>query len=126
MTVGSVDVLLVEDDYDLRDATTDALEQGGYRTVAVLNGQEALEWLADAAHRPSLILLDLMMPVMDGWQFREEQLKNPAFASIPVAVLSARGDAAMDADVVCLRKPVRSKDLLAFVARFCAGGSASK
>jgi CheY-like chemotaxis protein len=117
---GPVDVLLLEDDYDLRDAMTDVLELGGYRTVAVFNGLEALEWLADADHRPSLILLDLMMPVMDGWQFREEQLKNPALASIPVAVLSARGDTAMGDGVGCLKKPVRSKDLLAFVERFCA------
>jgi len=119
MTAGTVEILLVEDDYDLREAMLDTLETGGYHTVAVPNGLEALEWLKETAHPPLLILLDLMMPVMDGWTFREEQLKVPALAGIPVAVLSARADDHLDETVVRLRKPIRAKELLAFVAKYC-------
>jgi len=114
-----VEILLAEDDQDLRDATLAVLEQGGYSAAGVPNGLEALEWLAHASPPPSLILLDQRMPVMDGPAFREEQLKSPALASIPVAILSAKADAAVDAGVLHLRKPVRPRELLAFVARFC-------
>jgi CheY-like chemotaxis protein len=118
VTLEPIDILLVEDDPDLRDAMTDVLERGGHRTKAASNGLEALEWLQETARPPALILLDLMMPVMDGWQFREEQLKDPRLAPIQVAVLSARSDA-LDAGVTHLRKPIQAKALLAFVARHC-------
>src|SRR5262245_58479142 len=84
-------VLLVEDDRDLRDAVAELLRMEGFEPVCAANGQEALEWLG-AGETPRLILLDLMMPTMDGERFRAEQLKRPWLQSIPVLILSARWD----------------------------------
>jgi CheY-like chemotaxis protein len=81
-------VLVVEDDYDVRDALVPILEYDGHRVASAANGREALEQLRTSP-APSLILLDLMMPVMDGAEFRAEQLRDPALASIPVVVVSA-------------------------------------
>ena len=92
MTSTSIDILLAEDDQPLRDARKELLHDAGYSVEAVANGRDALEWLHDAPTPPKLILLDLMMPVMDGWQFVEAQQKAANTASIPVVVLSAGDD----------------------------------
>lgn len=81
-------VLLVEDHVDLRETLAEALELDGIATKAVGNGLEALDYL-QSAPLPKLILLDLTMPVMDGFKFREEQQKAVALKDIPVFVLSA-------------------------------------
>jgi CheY-like chemotaxis protein len=83
-----VTVLLVEDHEDLRETLTEALELHGVAIKAVGNGLEALEYL-QSAPAPKLILLDLTMPVMDGFRFREEQQKAIKLKDIPVFVLSA-------------------------------------
>jgi two-component system, chemotaxis family, chemotaxis protein CheY len=81
-------ILIVDDDDDVREMLGEVLEEGGYRVASAEDGREALRYLS--AHPPPfLIILDLMMPVMDGWQFLHEQRKSPALASIPVAVFSA-------------------------------------
>jgi CheY-like chemotaxis protein len=82
-------VMLVEDDFAIRETVTDVLESEGFRVTCAANGAEALERLGRAAAPPDLILLDLMMPVMDGWEFREAQQRDPRLAAIPVVVLSA-------------------------------------
>jgi CheY-like chemotaxis protein len=115
-----LDILLVDDDDELRRAMIDLLASDDYSAVGVPNGVEALAWLRSAERPPRLILLDLMMPVMDGWQFRKEQLADPALASIPVAVLSARGNEPLDDQVEVLKKPIRPQLLLEFVAGRCA------
>ena len=105
MSVGDAKaVLLVEDDIDVREAVADTLDEAGYRVSPARNGQEALDMLRSGAVQPRVILLDLMMPVMDGWQFREEQLRDPALASIPVVALSAH---------VCATEPQTPTRLLA-------------
>jgi len=113
-------VLLVEDDFDLRDALIPVLEYDGHQVVGAANGREALEQLR-SGQRPSLILLDLMMPEMDGSQFRAEQLRDPELASIPVVVVSADAYAEQKAAVLgavaCLRKPVDIDDLLEEIRR---------
>jgi CheY-like chemotaxis protein len=81
-------VLLVEDDLDIAEAILDVLMDEGYEVAHATNGREALE-LLHSQPRPAVILLDLMMPEMDGSQFRAEQLRDPALSSIPVVVLSA-------------------------------------
>jgi CheY-like chemotaxis protein len=82
-------ILLVEDDADIRTSLADILTDEGYRVRTAANGSEALQQLRERdTPRPALILLDLMMPVMDGWKMREEMLKDSALASIPVVVLS--------------------------------------
>jgi CheY-like chemotaxis protein len=116
-------ILLVEDDDEIREALTDVLEQQGYEVEGARNGREALDMLHDHDHQhPRLILLDLMMPVMDGWQFRHKQLEDPMLARIPVVVLSAMANLrARGADLhaaECLAKPVDVDYLLQAVSRY--------
>jgi CheY-like chemotaxis protein len=80
-------ILIVEDDDDIREALSQILELEGYTVRGAANGREALD--ISSREPPSLILLDLMMPIMDGWQFRSEQLKDPNLAKVPVVVISA-------------------------------------
>jgi CheY-like chemotaxis protein len=114
-------ILLVEDDDEIREALTSALEQQGYGVDSARNGREALDRLHDGV-QPRLILLDLMMPVMDGWQFRAAQLEDPRICRIPVVVLSAmtnlraRGTDLHVAE--CLAKPVDLSHLLEAVSRY--------
>ncbi len=113
--LGSYFVLVVEDDKDIRDGLVEILIEEGYGVGAVANGALALEYLR-TQRVPSVILLDLMMPVMDGWQFRNEQLKDAALASIPVIILTADGQAKQKAATMAaadgLTKPLRLHDLL--------------
>jgi len=112
-------VLVVEDDPDQRDAVVLALQQAGYSVVAAGDGLEALEML-QAGTRPCLILLDLMMPEMDGVQFRKEQLKSSATADIPVVVVSAFGQLTRAKSLHVadyLPKPVELDRLVAVVNR---------
>jgi two-component system chemotaxis response regulator CheY len=117
-------VLVVDDDRDIRDVLTDALEAEGYRVVTTCDGQEALDWLRAGTARPCVILLDLMMPRMDGLQFRTEVLNEPRFAAIPVVVLSADPSVVATAKSLnfagSLRKPVPLEALLAAVHAHCA------
>jgi CheY-like chemotaxis protein len=88
------DVLLVEDDDDLREALRARLERRGFSVVAVSHGREALDYLFECGEPIGIILLDLMMPVMDGWTLRQELLSDPELARIPVVVLSGVSDLA--------------------------------
>ncbi len=114
-------ILLVEDDDDALKLLRAILEKEGYRVLTARNGQEALLSLC-ANERPDVIVLDLMMPVMDGVQFRKEQRESPELASIPVLVVSAHPEAAragIDA-AGYIKKPVRAEDLLEWVALLAA------
>ncbi len=82
-------ILLAEDDISLRDALADVLTEEGYEVDCASNGREALDHLAPEAPTPDVILLDLVMPVMDGWAFRDVQRSTPRLAGIPLVVLSA-------------------------------------
>lgn len=113
-------ILVVEDDPDLGQLVAEVLESAGYRTAVAGNGAEALDRLQTIDH-PDLILLDMMMPVMDGWKFHEEQQKVPAFASIPVITVTAdgnaRGKAASIQAAGYVTKPVTIDSLLDAVER---------
>ena len=115
-------VLIVEDDADLREMMAQLLTLEGYQIETVANGREALEYLNDAP-RPDVILLDLMMPIMDGWEFRRRQQGDPALADVPVIVLTALDQAqARAADlngVDFLKKPLDFDRLLELVRRRC-------
>ncbi|MCA1664401.1 MAG: response regulator [Myxococcales bacterium] len=89
---GSNTVLLVEDDEDIRASIAEILRDEGFVIVAAADGDDALRYLRGATEVPRLILLDLMMPVMDGWAFRAEQLADERLAKIPVVILSAATD----------------------------------
>lgn len=112
-------IMVVEDDADISDAMASTLEDHGYGVILAANGQEALDRLRQATTRPHLILLDLMMPVMDAWQFRAAQTSDPALSDIPVVLLSAhidiRSAAKQMAAVAWLKKPVDLRALLKVV-----------
>jgi CheY-like chemotaxis protein len=80
-------VLVIEDDDDVREALVETFEEQGYATAGAAHGQAALDYLRDATELPCLIVLDLMMPVMDGRKFRLAQLATPGLANIPVIIL---------------------------------------
>jgi CheY-like chemotaxis protein len=115
-------ILVVEDDPGLRDTLIELLEAAGYEVVGAAHGAEALAHLGRGP-LPDLILLNLVMPVMDGWQSREQLRQHPTLASIPVVVLSGVPD---DNQAVTslgvqdyLSKPVSMEQLLATVAQYC-------
>jgi CheY-like chemotaxis protein len=116
-------VLLVEDDVAISEAFAQILEDEGYAVAAAANGQEALDYLRDGGGRPHVILLDLMMPVLNGYGFRAEQLRDPAIADIPVIVVSADRGARLAAGELqvehVLTKPVDIGILLDTVAALC-------
>jgi CheY-like chemotaxis protein len=85
--MSAASILLVEDDGDLRDALVGALADEHFQVVGVANGHEALETLKGGA-RPTLILLDLLMPVMNGWVFCERIRQDPELAKIPIVAMS--------------------------------------
>lgn len=113
-------LLVVEDDPDVREAISDVLREAGYGIRAAGNGDEAMQALQGGL-KPVAILLDLMMPGMNGYEFRAQQRADPAIADIPVIVLSAmRGaDAAATSMSAagCVMKPARVDDLLAAISR---------
>jgi CheY-like chemotaxis protein len=114
-------VLVVEDDEDVRDAIRSLIEDEGYSVVEARNGREAFDVLA-AGPRPCVILLDLMMPVMDGWQLLEVLHRHDDLAALPVVVLSAARDTGQPFPNVrrYLKKPVPLDALIGAVAEHCA------
>jgi CheY-like chemotaxis protein len=118
-----VRVLIVEDNEATREALALLLQIGGYTTAEAADGREALAYLR-SHEPPRLVLLDLMMPVMDGWEFLRERRKDPALAAIPVVLFTAAGGLeapavwALGANDV-LHKPANPDDLLATAGRYC-------
>lgn len=116
------EVLLVDDDTSIRRSISGLLHARGYGVLTAANGREALEALSDR-RLPSLILLDLSMPEMDGWAFRIEQLKDPRLAPIPVIICTVVYDPAPAAEMAkadgYLAKPYDLEVLLATVQRYC-------
>lgn len=115
-------VLIVDDDFDVRDLLTFVLKNSGYQVIGVSNGQEALSHLR-RSNPPAVILLDLMMPVMDAWEFRQLQQGDPALDAIPVVLLSATDEIiehvkALQA-AAFIRKPIDFGVLLETVGRYC-------
>ena len=104
-------VLIVEDERAARTGMEKILLFAGYAPVSAANGQEALELLRSGVPA-SVILLDLIMPVMDGWAFRREQLRDPRLAHIPVIVLSALHHGWVEGVPPTLPKPINVKQLL--------------
>jgi len=114
-------VLIVEDDEDLREMMAQLLTLEGFDAATVANGREALDYLRHNSTVPDVILLDLMMPVMDGWEFRRRQKADPALAPVPVIVLSALDQArAANLDATAfLKKPLDFDRLLTLVRSHC-------
>ena len=111
-------IVVIDDDQDVREVLADLLVAEGYRVRCFANGAEALASLRRDASA-SLILLDLMMPVMNGWRFREEQARDRRLASIPVIAMSACaefGPSTIPRPLALVAKPFNVDNLLARIA----------
>ena len=112
-------VLIVEDDESVREALVDALGGEGYAAVAAENGQQALDLLQQGL-LPCLVILDLMMPVMNGWTFLSSIRADRRFADLRVCIVSAVPTAKLPAEAICaLPKPVDLSALLGVVDTYC-------
>jgi DNA-binding response OmpR family regulator len=128
MAVATGNVLIVEDDPDVRAMLLELLAAEGFHAVAAEDGLEALHLLRAVRHRspetPCLVLLDLKMPRLSGKEFRRAQLRDPTVASVPVAVMSGATDLDRRAKalgaVATLPKPIDCDVVLAVVRRYCA------
>jgi CheY-like chemotaxis protein len=121
-------ILVVEDDRDIRESIAEVLIEVGYDVATASDGAAAL----DLVHKPGcphplLILLDLMMPVMSGWELRQKLLEDTELAAIPVVVLSGDAHAEEKAEELCaveaLGKPISRSKLLEVVNRFASPGT---
>jgi len=114
-------ILVIDDDDDIREVLATLLDEAGFRVVSAANGREALERLREDP-QPDVILLDLMMPEMDGYQFRAEQQRDPALRAIPTLIVTAGTVTsrveALGAEAI-LRKPVSLRRLVDTIRRFC-------
>ena len=112
--------MVVEDNDDVREMMAVTLELEGHEVATAINGRDALNKLQHG-DAPSLILLDLMMPVMNGWEFRRALENDPALNRVPVVIVSAASDDAMrrSPGAVYLAKPVDMDELLHVVGDFC-------
>jgi CheY-like chemotaxis protein len=115
-------VLIVDDDYGIRDALGQILVDEGHQVASASNGREALDRLRQG-DRPCVILLDLMMPVMNGWEFIDRQRHDEELAVVPVVVISADARVSEKATALgvsgFLEKPIDLDRLLDAVERFC-------
>lgn len=115
-------VLVVDDNTDLGESLVAAISFAGYRGIAASNGAEALALLRSGV-RPCMILLDLWMPVMSGWDFRREQLKDADLAAIPTVVMTAHGGApTLDGILAWIPKPIDIDAFEAMLRELCPPG----
>lgn len=109
-------ILVIEDDRSIRQVLRELLEMEGYEVETAENGLVALDQLRHAERLPDLILLDLMMPLMDGWEFRDEQARDERLSGIPVLVMTADGQAGARVESIgtqgLIRKPIEIDEFL--------------
>ncbi|MEW6055344.1 MAG: response regulator [Bdellovibrionota bacterium] len=117
-------ILVVEDDHDIRENMAEFLLSEGYEVRTAANGKEALD-LLNTTLAPSMILLDLMMPVMDGFRFRQEQEKDPKIAHIPVVLMTATPQVENTKTrlgaIAFIRKPIDIEELSSLLQVFFDG-----
>lgn len=122
-------ILVVDDDRDIRECLHEALEDCGYTVKEAVDGLDAIEQIRAANDLPDLILLDLMMPRMNGVEFRAEMAKEARLKNVPVLVLTADVNARSKAEAMgvegYLVKPVRLRELFDIVAKLVAGAKAA-
>jgi CheY-like chemotaxis protein len=119
-------ILIIDDDREVRAALEESLGDEGYAVVSASDGDEALSRLRGMAEKPDVLILDLMMPKLDGWQFRQQQLSDPELAGIATVVLtadqSAQPESIRGERVVFVRKPVHLDKLLDAIERVGTSG----
>jgi CheY-like chemotaxis protein len=113
-------VLVVEDTDDIRELFSEVLEEAGYRVLGAEHGQKALEVLESASEQPCLVLLDMMMPVMDGQTFLEKIQEKHRFGSMPVVIVSAMfSEGTVEGVRRVVKKPVTPQTLTQLARDFC-------
>jgi CheY-like chemotaxis protein len=116
-------VLVIEDNPGIREALAESLEDAGYGVSVAPNGAIAIGELRESNDLPCVILLDLMMPEMDGAQFLQELRRDPRLAAVPVVLITADGNATKKAAALGthggLRKPIQLNELLSTVSKYC-------
>jgi CheY-like chemotaxis protein len=116
-------VAIIEDDVGIRETIAEVLKDEGYEVMAADHGQDALDQLNSRSDIPCVILLDLMMPVMDGWAFREAQKRHPTLGKVPVIVMTADARAKDKASLLGAQahmgKPVDLDQLLLAIQQYC-------
>jgi CheY-like chemotaxis protein len=119
--MSSKQVLIIEDNEDIRESIQMVIEFQGYEVLTAANGQEALDLLATKTCLPSLILLDLMMPVMDGWTFANIISKDQSLSTIPLVIVSAFTGKTDIPKNACdtLEKPMNFDTLLKILKTYC-------
>ena len=120
-------ILVVDDDPSIRDVVADILEMADYAVKTAANGANALDQVR--MERPTAVLLDLMMPVMDGWEFMRQCRRDPTCVRVPVVLMSAARDIAAAADELgaqaFLKKPFEMDDVLSLVSRVVADAASA-
>jgi CheY-like chemotaxis protein len=111
-------VLIVEDEEDLREMMREALESRGYSVVTAEEGQDALQKI-DAIENLCLVLLDLLMPGMNGWDFFEKMRERPELAAVPVIIHSSASNRAPTGVTRVLQKPIPFERLISVVSEYC-------
>jgi CheY-like chemotaxis protein len=117
-------VLIAEDDEAIRDGLSMSLEIEGYRVLTAANGREALDLLPTLT-APCLLLLDLLMPVMSGWEVLEEKNRDPKLAAIPVVVLSATESQRLEGVAAFVPKPYELDKVIGAIRRHCGSSPVS-
>jgi CheY-like chemotaxis protein len=111
-------ILLVEDDLDTREALDDLLSEAGYEVIPAMSGKQAIDYLlADLAHPPDAVVLDLMLPLVSGWQVLELIRSHPRLAAIPVVVATGVSSDRPPGATTVLKKPIDSSALLGEIDR---------
>jgi CheY-like chemotaxis protein len=110
-------VLVVDDDEALREIVVEAISDAGYTVAQAENGKVALERMRESP--PCIVLLDLMMPVMDGWEVVDQMTADPALAAVAVCVVSAQSSLAPPKHACILKKPVTLAELLKAIEEHC-------
>ncbi len=123
VTFNAQPILIVDDDDDIREVTALLLSDLHYQVATARNGRDALELLRGSGPKPRLVLVDLMMPVMDGFAFVREVSSDPALNKIPLVVISAHGNLTeaqkTELNVPVFYKPMQVPLLLELVKRHC-------
>ncbi len=118
-------ILIVDDDVDIREALAETLEDRGFEVITASGGVDALRLLRTMKGSPSAILLDLMMPVMDGYGFLAEQGRDPALARIPVAIITAGhgvDHSRLGDSPPIIRKPIKVQQLVDILRQLQSSG----
>jgi CheY-like chemotaxis protein len=119
VTAAAKTILLIEDELDIREALAEVLISEGYAVQSAANGQEGLDLLQNHPS-PSLILLDLMMPILDGWAFLSRRMADPQMQHLPVIIMSAADrKRPVGPGLTFIRKPIDLSDLLKKISENC-------